>query len=503
MHELELIYTLTLKCLQGVGTTKIQNILKNLQFQPSNLTELYESINPFIRLNQSDLDTAFRRAEKILEESNINNIKVISIGDKQFPQQLKTIAKPPIILYVKGDIEYLKPEKSVAIIGTRQPTNYGKKVGERISKKIVEEFGLTIVSGLAIGCDTAAHEGCLQAEGRTVAVLAHGLHKIYPAENRDLARRILDLGGCLVSEYPLGHEVFKNQFVERDRIQSGLSSAVVVIETDIKSGTMHTVNSCIEQGRKLACINYPLEHRSDKSRGNEKLISEGKAIPIWDKVEIEKFVVSTFGQIVEPSRNSSLIKSDKVNENVSLIQSKVKSLEEQPLEPKPLLVNKIIPEQLISKITNDDLEDDFIKLEIKINKKEYELLEAKCLTKKQKPLQVIHELLKQYLIDEYGKNAGYKTKLNNGYQQGSFHKQLTIIPHFDEDLIDENITINLEEAKTLNQEDLAKRLKVSPSTIRKYKQKDCDFFRNWSRSKDPEGIAWEYSDKNKLFEIAF
>src|SRR4030095_14350902 len=133
--------------------------------------------------------------------------------------------------------------------------------------------------------------GCLQAGGKTAAVLAHGLDQIYPSQNYGLARNILDSGGWLVSEYPPGVKPRGHLFVERDRLQSGLSAAVIIIETDTISGTMHTARFCLKQRRLLACLAHPQKFAShDKTRGNRALISEASAFPLADKKALEEFV---------------------------------------------------------------------------------------------------------------------------------------------------------------------------------------------------------------------
>ncbi|WP_375448818.1 DNA-processing protein DprA [uncultured Nostoc sp.] len=157
------------------------------------------------------LELAFSRAEQVLEEHDKAGIKVIGIDDPEFPPQLRTIANPPSVLYVKADINCLKPERSVAVIGTRQPSDYGKRTAARIDQRFAEQ-GLIVVSGLVQGCDTVGHQGCLEGKGRTVAVLAHRLDRIYPAENRELAQRIVEQSGYLVSEYSIvNNKLFKNQ----------------------------------------------------------------------------------------------------------------------------------------------------------------------------------------------------------------------------------------------------------------------------------------------------
>lgn len=295
-YEVNKIDLLAIKQIKGIGNKTIIDIINkygdNWQGQTilhEILTKYYKTINKALNISQQEIDDAYNRARKLLVEHEEKDIHVITYLDSQFPDTLKTINNPPTIIYVKGNLDCIQPDNSIAIIGTRQATNYGKEVGYRIGKTLAEE-GFVIVSGLALGCDTVGHKGCLKGGGKTIAVLAHGLQTIYPVENKKLAGEILESGGCLISEYPYGHPTYRNNFVERDRLQSALSKAVIVIETDVKGGTMHTVRFSLEQNKILACINHSLEHRNTQSRGNEKLIAEGKAIPIADKNDLNQLI---------------------------------------------------------------------------------------------------------------------------------------------------------------------------------------------------------------------
>ena len=168
------------------------------------------------------------------------SIQIVTYLDANYPKRLKNIIDQPTVLYYKGNIECLNKKDTVAIIGTREPTEYGVK----IARNLGSSFGkrdYVVVSGLALGCDMYGHEGCLDENGTTVAVMPCGLDTVYPAKNKPLAEKILDKGGCLISEYPIKTRVFKNFFVERDRLQSGLSDGVFVIETGEKGGKLHTV----------------------------------------------------------------------------------------------------------------------------------------------------------------------------------------------------------------------------------------------------------------------
>jgi DNA processing protein len=287
---------LTLLQIPKVSRKTVAYIFLRTNYRPSTKGEVIDMFRYFKTKNkriiiptENAIDFALKKTEEILQKSYENDIKIIDVLDERFPQKLKTIPDPPVILHYKGDFQCVKNEKSVAVIGTRNPSEHGFKIAERIGF-VLGEAGFTVVSGLATGCDEFGHKGCLKAKGKTVAVMAGGLDKIYPAKNKDLAYQILDSNGCLVSEYPIGTRPFKSSFVERDRLQSGLSTGVFVVETDVKGGTMHTVGYSIEQGRILACYAHPQKCVNNKqSQGNIKLIDEGKAMPIKDENDINDF----------------------------------------------------------------------------------------------------------------------------------------------------------------------------------------------------------------------
>lgn len=237
--------------------------------------------------NIEDIIQAQNLADEIFENSKFLGINVISYYDNLFPNNLKKFTNKgkdaqPLILYYKGNIQNTLNRKAVTIIGTREITREGIVSGEFISKNMADQ-GFNIVSGLAIGCDTIAHKGALKSNnGITTAFLAHGLDTIYPKENKNLADEILEKNGVLISEYPIGTEVRGNYLVERDRLQAGMSDATIVIQTGIKGGTMHAVNTTIENKKPLYVINFKdvnlLKH--EKIQGNLMLLEEGKALPI-------------------------------------------------------------------------------------------------------------------------------------------------------------------------------------------------------------------------------
>lgn len=174
-----------------------------------------------------------------------------------YPKRLKRIPDAPVLIYAKGNLNCLNDQKLVAIVGTRKPSEYGSTCSHLFGKNFAER-GIVVVSGLAKGIDTLAHKGCIEVNGKTIAVLAQGLDTpIYPKENRPLADKIIAAGGCLLSEYGLGVRGRPNYFVERNRIQSGVSDGVAVIETDVKGGTMHTVDFCLKSKKTTWLFKSP------------------------------------------------------------------------------------------------------------------------------------------------------------------------------------------------------------------------------------------------------
>ncbi len=226
---------------------------------------------------------------RVIEDAESQGVKIISSDESRFPFQVRSIPDPPVVLYVKGELNALA-HPALAVVGTRNPTSFGAAAAERLGANLGAK-GFVVVSGLALGCDTAAHEGCLQARGITVAVLAHGVDYVYPAKNRKLANSIVDNGGALVSEYAPGTKPRPNYFVERDRLQSALSLGVIIVETDLEGGTMHTAGFAVKQKRQLACLVHPPKiAATEKARGNQKLIKESGAFPLEKKEDLEAFI---------------------------------------------------------------------------------------------------------------------------------------------------------------------------------------------------------------------
>lgn len=210
---------------------------------------------------------------KELEAARKAGVRVLTSLDEDFPELLKKIYDPPLALYVKGGLS--SGRAPVGMVGTRKPTDYGARSAARLSRELVKA-GLTVVSGLARGIDTVAHDAAVKSGGRTWAVMGTGLNMVYPAENKKLAERILGGGGALVSEFPMAAGPLSAHFPRRNRIISGLSYATVVIEGDFKSGSLITAKAALEQGREVLALPGPVD--SVMSRGPNMLIKNGAAM---------------------------------------------------------------------------------------------------------------------------------------------------------------------------------------------------------------------------------
>lgn len=263
------------------------SLIKNLGSKRKlKLLELYKNPEGIYKLTKEELiningigeaianDIIISKNEKILnyhiKYMKENNIKIININEREYPQALKKIYDPPISLYVKGDIEKLN-NKNIGIVGCRECTTYGKKSAEYFAYNLSKQ-NINIVSGLAKGIDSYAHLGSLNT-GNTIAVLGNGLDMIYPKENLELANEIIKRGGTIISEYPCGTKPDKIKFPARNRIISGISSGIIVIEAKEKSGTLITVDFALEQGREVFVV--PGNINSINSVGTNDLIKQG------------------------------------------------------------------------------------------------------------------------------------------------------------------------------------------------------------------------------------
>ena len=284
--------------IEGIGPITFKKILNHFNYLSnawsSNINEfnqigLNKSVIEQIRIKRSKINPDWEM-ERLLKE----NINLITIQDKNYPKLLKEIYAPPALLYIKGNLEP-NDKISIGIVGTRNPSSYGNQITPLITKDL-SNFGLTIISGLAKGIDTLAHQATLNANGRTIAVLGTGIDKksIYPAINIQLAEEITHKG-ALISEFPIGTQPAAQNFPQRNRIISGLSLGVLVIEASEKSGSLITARNALEQNRDVFAI--PGNVFSINSLGPNKLIKMGAKLVSQANDIIEELNLSTLTKI--------------------------------------------------------------------------------------------------------------------------------------------------------------------------------------------------------------
>ena len=228
--------------------------------------ELPEKLLRDMRRNASEawLDSCQERMER-------HHLYTLSLEESGYPEKLRTISDPPVILFAQGNADCLEGH-TLAMIGSRAASYDGMRATRRIARDL-SRAGVVIISGLAYGIDTASHEGCLEGESPTVAVLGCGLDQTYPEGNGKLRQRILEQNGLLLSEYAPGEKPLGWHFPVRNRIISGLSDAVIMMEAKIRSGSMRTVGHALEQGRDVFV--YPGDPASPHCEGNHQLLREG------------------------------------------------------------------------------------------------------------------------------------------------------------------------------------------------------------------------------------
>jgi DNA processing protein len=269
---------LRLYAIYGLGPARIRNLLAAFG---SPEAVLQAPVQKLIRVPGIEQQTALSIREKA-DEKRINaqfeymqshKVKILTCWDEPFPQSLKRIYDPPLLLFYRGDIQVLNT-KAIGIVGTRNPSTYGKMVTEKFCRELAER-DFTIISGLARGVDTIAHQTALKSQGRTVAVLGSGMDMIYPPENRKMADQITEKG-VLVSEYLIGTFPDPRNFPRRNRIISGLSLGVLVTEAGEKSGALITAYQALEQNREVFAVPGPINSR--KSVGTNLIIKQGATL---------------------------------------------------------------------------------------------------------------------------------------------------------------------------------------------------------------------------------
>jgi DNA processing protein len=297
--ETDLARWVALSRVQGLGCVSFKKLAGHFGDPTEALSASTAALAEIQGLDQSVIDglrnfSAWDEAEKEIIRAEKAAVKIVPFTDSSYPARLRMIPDPPSLLYLKGEIRR-DDEKAVAVVGSRSTSDYGRRVARDLCRGLAS-LGFTVVSGMARGIDGTAHETSLNAGGRTIAVLGSGVDRVYPAEHDKLYRRISE-NGAVISEFPMGTRPLAFNFPARNRLISGLSLGVVVVEATEKSGSLITAALALEQGREVFAV--PGEVGASRSRGAHRLIRQGAKL------------VETVDDIVEEIAPQLLVRSGK------------------------------------------------------------------------------------------------------------------------------------------------------------------------------------------------
>ena len=332
-------YWLWLSALRGLGTGKKLELLDQLG-TPEGICyaddeELARS-GADRRAIESIRGTSLEEADRILGECQRLGLRVLTIQDTEYPDRLRNIYDPPLVLYVRGHMPLFDEELAVAMVGTRDCTPYGIMAAEDLSYAMTRQ-GALIVSGLAAGIDAAAHRGALRSGGVTAAVLGNGHDVVYPKENRYLYEDIA-VSGVILSEYPPGTPPLSWHFPTRNRIISGLSDAVLVIEAGEKSGSLITVDMALEQGRDIYALPGPVN--SSMSRGCNYLIQQGAGLMTSPEMLLKEWGIDSCSVSDGKAKNKKVLETPEklVYSCLGLYPKNIEQIaEETKLSPRELV----------------------------------------------------------------------------------------------------------------------------------------------------------------------
>ncbi|MBI2599504.1 DNA-protecting protein DprA [Candidatus Daviesbacteria bacterium] len=321
-------YLLALHSIDGLGPIRLKAILDYFK-DPKLAWEAESSEFSKIGIPKNVVELLLQTRKKLEPVTFAKSIKDANIGwitisDDNYPKLLSQIYDPPPVLYYKGDINVLDT-KSLAIVGTRKITGYGKVVTEQFTKTLTLA-GLTIVSGLARGVDSYAHWAAVNNNGQTIAVLGAGLNNIFPPQNIGLAQKIADGAGILISEFPPDYQVFPGNFPSRNRIISGLSLATLVIEAAENSGSLITARLALEQGREVFAVPGPVT--SYLSKGPINLIKQG-AIPVFDPKDVlEQLGIDSNQMLKAKNKQNTQNISDEEKQILKVLENEIMHMDE-------------------------------------------------------------------------------------------------------------------------------------------------------------------------------
>lgn len=310
-------------------------------------------------------NTRTRDVRSIIDECNANGIRIITLDDDEYPELLRNIYSPPIVLFVKGSLSCLDEEVPLAVVGPRNPSEYAVRAANRLCGDLVK-LGMVLVSGLAVGIDTVAHTCAVNENVPTLGVLACGQLVNYPPENAELKQHILDAGGALVSELLPHTDVDPRYFHDRNRIISGLGMGTLVVEASTKSGCLLTANHAVKQGRDLFCV-PPTDITQERYAGVVPFLRDG-AIPVYDYLDIiDKYMFRYLGRLNAKlsdgsqhylkakeggGRKSAYAEKEPSSAAAAAPQGTPKATESELLEPSPSKGKPELSAEMLSELTD-------------------------------------------------------------------------------------------------------------------------------------------------------
>ncbi|MCB1089619.1 MAG: DNA-processing protein DprA, partial [Verrucomicrobiae bacterium] len=318
---------LALNLLPRVGPIRVRRLLEALETPERILTATASELRavPGIGAEMADAIRTWEDQIDLAEELRriaAHGIELLTIEDERYPAALREIHDPPHLLYMKGTLTP-RDRHAIAVVGSRRVTHYGRESARRLSFQLAHA-GVTVVSGLARGIDTAAHEAALAANGRTIAVLGSGIGNLYPPENAALAERIA-ASGALLSEFPVLYVPDRQSFPLRNRIVSGMSQGILVVEAPARSGSLITANQAMEQGRTVYAVPGPIDRPS--SEGCNRLIQDGAKLVIDSRDILEELESDLFASGMAPRSGSKSaeppMKSNPALESLDEVEKKV------------------------------------------------------------------------------------------------------------------------------------------------------------------------------------
>ncbi len=342
---------LALNLIKGLGPRMQMMLLEKFGTAENVLSASASSLSQVRGVGDKIIDAIrntnpFDIARREYEECEKLGVTVLTCDDEHYPVSLNEIFDPPIVLYQKGTIEPAD-QLAVAIVGSRKCTPYGKRIAEKLSAGLARA-GVTIISGLARGIDAVAHQAAIKAGGRTIAVLANGLSMVYPPEHAELAEEVARQGAVL-TESPLQMQPTRGLFPQRNRIVSGLSLGVIVVEASKTSGTLHTARHAMEQGREVFAVPGPIDSR--ESEGCHHLIRDGVKL-----IQGVDDILQELGPLIEPIQSTQTKDVEvRVPRELNLSQQQTEILNH--LGTEPVSVDSIIeqagiePSRVLSTLT--------------------------------------------------------------------------------------------------------------------------------------------------------